>query len=60
MAKTVTFALKFTVQIQPNGTPERTLRENLAGIATYAMNRGLITGETPAEIVSSHVEITRK
>jgi len=58
--KTVLFTLKFTVEIKPDGTPEETLRENLAGIIEYAMNRGLITGETPAEVVSSHIEITRK
>jgi len=71
--KTVTFTLKFTVEILPNGTPEKTLRENLAGIIEYALNRGLITGETPAEVVGltahcgaaaagryGHIEITRK
>jgi len=58
--KTVVLTLKFTVEISPNGTPEETLREHLADIVTYATNRGLITGDTPAEVVSSHIEITRK
>jgi hypothetical protein len=55
--KTITLVLKFSVEYQPNGTSEAQLRDLLAGIINHAMDRGLVTGETSATVIQSHIEV---
>lgn len=45
-----TLRLVLEVTYIPHGVPTAELREMLEGVVSYAMNRGLITGDTEAEV----------
>lgn len=45
-----TLRLVLEVTYLPHGVPTTELREMLEGIVSYAMNRGLVTGDTEAEV----------
>jgi hypothetical protein len=59
MSKNITLVLSFTVEYKPNGTSEDELRTLLSDVAQHAMDRGLVTGETPAEVVKSDIRIRK-
>lgn len=50
MAKTIRMRLILEVDFIPNGESNLALKTQMKEIVTYAFNRGLITGETNADI----------
>lgn len=52
--------LRLTIDVTyaPNGVSEQELSAILRYIADYAADRGLITGETPAEVVSYETTVS--
>ena len=55
----MTLTLKFTVEYKPNGVSEGELRTLLSDVAQHSLDRGLVTGETPAEVVKSNITVSR-
>ena len=56
--ETPTLRLTFDVTYKPHGVPIEHLRSNLEGMIETAMNNGTLTGESPAEVLTTRYDVT--
>jgi hypothetical protein len=52
-----TLRLTFNVTYKPHGVPVEHLQSNLEGMVETAMNNGTLTGDSPAEVISSNYNV---
>ncbi len=57
MEDKITLILLVSVTYLPEGVPTADLKHYMTGVVDYALNHGLFTGESPAEVDTWHVEV---
>lgn len=58
-AAPVTLQLTLTVTYRPNGEPLGELGAGLTGLVRYGLNRGLLTGDSDAEVTAWTAEVAQ-
>ena len=54
----ITLQLNLTVCYAPNGVSEDELKSMLRSVVDFATSRGLLTGDTPAEVEEYKASVT--